>query len=125
MPRPLKTDRPVEKNISLPTSIVARVELELFSELEGKVPFGAWQKFLVGLIEDHFSRKRVYTATGFQGYNPVGTAAVIVAESEKQARELLNKALYADGLPPAQQGQLLEVGTTLPAHCRLLCNGDY
>jgi len=56
MPRPRKTDRPIEKNISLPTSTVARVELELFSELEGKVPFGAWQKFLVGLIDQHFSR---------------------------------------------------------------------
>lgn len=57
MPRPRKTDRPVEKNISLPTSTVARVELELFSELEGKVPFGAWQKFLVGLIDGHFARR--------------------------------------------------------------------
>lgn len=57
MPRPRKTDRPVEKNISLPTSTVARVELELFSELEGKVPFGAWQKFLVGLIDQHFARR--------------------------------------------------------------------
>lgn len=57
MPRPRKTDRPVEKNISLPTSTVARVELELFSELEGKVPFGAWQRFLVGLIDQHFARR--------------------------------------------------------------------
>ena len=33
------------------------MELELFSELEGKVPFGAWQKFLVGLIDQHFVRR--------------------------------------------------------------------
>jgi len=50
MGRPLKTDRPIEKNISLPQSLIVRVELELFSELEGKVPFGAWQKYLVRLI---------------------------------------------------------------------------
>ena len=57
MPRPPRIDRPVEKNISLPTSLVAKVELELYSELEGKVPFGAWQKFLIGLIEDYFAKK--------------------------------------------------------------------
>lgn len=57
MARPKKTDRPIEKNISLPQSIVARVELELFSELEGKVPFGAWQRYIVGLIEADMQRK--------------------------------------------------------------------
>lgn len=51
MARPRKTDRPVEKNISLPGSLVARVELELWSELEGKVPFGAWQRYIVRLVE--------------------------------------------------------------------------
>ena len=51
MPRPKKTDRPIEKNISLPSSIVTQVELELYSELEGRVPFGAWQRYIVGLIQ--------------------------------------------------------------------------
>ena len=50
MARPKKTDRPVEKNISLPQSVVVRVELELFSELEGKVPFGAWHRYIVRLV---------------------------------------------------------------------------
>lgn len=59
MARPKKTDRPIEKNISLPQSIVARVELELFSELEGKVPFGAWQRYIVGLIEKDLEGKKV------------------------------------------------------------------
>lgn len=57
MPRPKKTDRPVEKNISLPESIVLRVELELHSELEGRVPFGAWQRYIVGLIEADLAKK--------------------------------------------------------------------
>ena len=51
MARPRKTDRPVEKNISLPGSLVTRVELELWSDLEGKIPFGAWQRYISGLIE--------------------------------------------------------------------------
>lgn len=59
MARPKKTDRPVEKNISLPQSIVVRVELELFSELEGRVPFGAWQRYIVGLIEADMQKREV------------------------------------------------------------------
>lgn len=57
MARPKKTDRPVEKNISLPQSVVVRVELELFSELEGKVPFGAWQRYIVRLVEADLTKR--------------------------------------------------------------------
>lgn len=57
MPRPLKTDRPIEKNISLPSSLVSRVELELWSDLEGRVPFGAWQKYISKLIADDLTRR--------------------------------------------------------------------
>ena len=124
MPRPRKTDRPVEKNISLPTSTVARVELELFSELEGKVPFGAWQKFLVGLIDQHFARKRVFAARGFPGPYPVGTAAVILAETPERALELLNQQLRAKGQAPAEMNCLQELEVSGEA-CSILCDGDY
>jgi hypothetical protein len=63
MPRHKKVDRPVEKRISFPTSLVARVELELYSELEGRVPMGAWQRFLIGLIEERFRRQDAAAAT--------------------------------------------------------------
>lgn len=56
MPRPRKIDRPVEKRVMLPQSLVARVELELYSELEGKVPFGAWQRLLVELITERLAK---------------------------------------------------------------------
>lgn len=56
MARPKKIDRPVEKRIMLPESLVARVELELYSDLEGKVPFGAWQRFLVDIIEERLAK---------------------------------------------------------------------
>lgn len=62
MARPIKVDRPIEKKVSLPTSLVAQVELKLFSELEGKVPFGAWQKYLSELI-----RKDLAQAGGDHG----------------------------------------------------------
>lgn len=57
MPRPRKAIRPIEKNISLPEDIVARVDLELFSEVEGKVPFGAWQRYVEALIRADLARR--------------------------------------------------------------------
>lgn len=50
MPRPLKIDRPVRKHVSLPSSIVAQIELMLYSDVEGRVPQGAWQAYLTDLI---------------------------------------------------------------------------
>lgn len=50
MGRPRKAIRSVEKNICIPEDIVAQVELELWSELEGKVPFAAWQRLVVELL---------------------------------------------------------------------------
>ena len=59
MPQPLKVDRPVRKNLCLPQSLVARVDLELWSEVEGKVPFAAWQQYIEKLIrQDLHSRNK-------------------------------------------------------------------
>jgi len=63
MPRPRKAIRSVEKNISLPEDLVARVNLELYSDLEGKVPFGAWQRYIEGLIRADLERRALATAT--------------------------------------------------------------
>lgn len=57
MPRPKKTDRPIEKSVNLPESIVAQVEIHLFSELEGKVPFGAWSELMKGLLKEWLEKK--------------------------------------------------------------------
>ncbi len=59
MPRgkPPKVIRPVLKNISLPEDLVARVELELYSELEGRVPHGAWARLVERLLREHLDRR--------------------------------------------------------------------
>ena len=57
MGRPRKAIRPIEKNISLPLDLVVQVELELYSELEGKVPFGAWSGYVEKLIRDDLEKK--------------------------------------------------------------------
>lgn len=53
MPKPKKVDRPVNKKIAIPESIVLRVDLELYSELEQRVPHGAWGKLVTDLLAAH------------------------------------------------------------------------
>lgn len=57
MGRPKLAIRSVEKNISIPEDICLKVDLKLFSELEGRVPHGAWKKYITGLIRKDLSNK--------------------------------------------------------------------
>lgn len=57
MPRPRKAVPSVEKNLSLPRDLVVAVDLELFSELEGKVPFGAWGRYVERLIREDLAKR--------------------------------------------------------------------
>jgi hypothetical protein len=50
MPRKAATVPPVEWSLSIPGDLAARVELELFSEVEGKVPYGARRDLMVELL---------------------------------------------------------------------------
>lgn len=51
MPRPFKVDRPVKRQVYLPTSLMADVELRLFSEAFGRVPYGRWQEYIQELVQ--------------------------------------------------------------------------
>lgn len=62
MARPKNVIRSIEKSISLPENLVARVDLELFSDLEGRVPFGKWSELVTELLES-WVRERM-EATG-------------------------------------------------------------
>jgi len=57
MGRPKKAIPSVEKNICIPLDLVTRVDLELFSEIEGRVPFGAWQRYITNLIRKDLQEK--------------------------------------------------------------------
>lgn len=50
MPRVKRVDRPVRLEITLPESVSAAVELELFSDIEGRVPYGARSKLIEQLL---------------------------------------------------------------------------
>ena len=59
MARPRKVTPSVEKTICLARDLVIAVDLELYSELEGRIPFGAWQRYIESLIRDDLARRGV------------------------------------------------------------------
>lgn len=58
MPRPRRAIRPVEKSISLPEDLCAQVDLLLYSELEEKVPKGAWAGYVEALVRADLELRR-------------------------------------------------------------------
>lgn len=57
MARPKKTIRTVFQNIGLPEDLAARLDLELYSDLEEKIPFGAKSDFFTALVRKHFAEQ--------------------------------------------------------------------
>ena len=55
MPGRPAIDRPIPLHTSLRTSVRAVLDLSLHSEVEGRVPKGAYQEFLEARIQEHFS----------------------------------------------------------------------
>lgn len=52
MPRHPDILRPTRLETSLPEDLRARLDLHLYSELEGKVPKGAYQKLIIQLLSE-------------------------------------------------------------------------
>lgn len=67
---------------------------------------------------------KVFTTTNFKGYYPVGTAAVIVAETEEEADRLLIESLSKMHLIQDEPPELKEVDTSVP-HASVLLDGNY
>jgi hypothetical protein len=67
---------------------------------------------------------RVWTCRDHDGHWPVGTASVIVAESEEQAQDLLKAELRAQELNPEEPFTLQELNTATPC-VRVLRDGEY
>ena len=63
MGRPRNTIPTVGVKVWLPAALHSRTELFLFSEAEGKVPHGAWQKFLSERLTDFFRHTSLDLAT--------------------------------------------------------------
>lgn len=54
--RPRASVPSIEKNLSLPSDLVTRVDLLLYSELEERVPHGAWARYIARLIKEDLER---------------------------------------------------------------------
>ena len=67
----------------------------------------------------------IYTCNSFEGFYPVGTAAVIVAESNVKAKAILDAELKRMGLSQdVPIGEINRLETGMP-DAIILCNGDY
>lgn len=87
MPRRPELDRPTLLNLSLPESVRAKLDLLLFSELEGRVPKGAYQDFFIARIQEFFGWKKIsLTPYGFpEGYFVAGPKEML-EELEKELK---------------------------------------
>lgn len=69
---------------------------------------------------------RIFTCTNFKGHWPVGSAAVIIAENESDARSELWNTLKSRGLgnDDPSKWELIEIEPT-STQIRILCDGQY
>lgn len=51
MPKPRRTIRPTQLNVSIPEDLRMRVDLLLFSDVERRVPHGAYSEYICRLIK--------------------------------------------------------------------------
>jgi hypothetical protein len=68
---------------------------------------------------------KVWTNNRFEGHYPVGTAAVVVADTAEQAAEVLNNQLEQIGLQRSAVAAQFEQLSTHRQTARVLCDGDY
>lgn len=68
---------------------------------------------------------KVWTNTEFTGHWPVGTAAVVVADTPNQACEALNAQLRSIGLPGNARSEDFRLIVTSKPNVTILRDGDY
>ena len=79
MPRPPNVIRPSLLHLALPEDIRAKLDLFLWSDLEGRVPKGAYQRFFMERIQEYFGWTRLdLTPFGYpQGFFVAGPREMI------------------------------------------------
>lgn len=67
----------------------------------------------------------VYVCNQFTGHYPVGTAAVVVAESQEHAATLLNDQLVIQGLKGDANANMMALVMQTSPQAVILCDGNY
>lgn len=49
--------RPTKLNLAIPEDIRAKLDLHLWSEVEGRIPKGAYSKLIIQLLTDYLSKR--------------------------------------------------------------------
>lgn len=55
MPKPKNAIPSIQLNVALPLDVHTQLSAYLYSDLEGRVPHGAYSRFLVELLRGHFA----------------------------------------------------------------------
>lgn len=75
-------------NVALPLPLYTQLSAILYSELEGRVPYGAYSRFLIDLLRGHLTAERLDLAP-FTGAAPGALCVQGSPESITQLRQLL------------------------------------
>ena len=67
----------------------------------------------------------VYVCNQFTGHYPVGTAAMVVAESQEHAAKLLNEQLKHQGLIGDANANMMALVVQKAPQVVILCDGNY
>ena len=58
MPRLKKIDKSIRLEVQIPTSVMSKVQLELYSDLEGKIPMGKMSELVSKLLTQWLRQDR-------------------------------------------------------------------
>lgn len=85
-PNPVPSE---QLNVALPLDVHTRLSAHLYSELEGRVPHGAYSRFLVELIRERFAAEFLDLAP----YLPDAPPGVFVVSGTPESIKLLKEKL--------------------------------
>lgn len=90
MPRKANIDPPVPLTLKLPETIRTRLDLCLYSPLEGRVPQGKYQEFFLERINEYFEQRSL-------DLSEFGFAPGSVIKGPKQVIDALRQRFSDDG----------------------------
>lgn len=78
-------------NVALPLPLYTKLGAHLYSDLEGRVPHGAYSRFMIDLLQGYFAQKALDLAP-FAGTAPGGTVVTGTPEAIMVLRKLLEQS---------------------------------